>query len=117
VGLLPMLEATEYTGLYDVEHDDGVSGTAGITLINPFDVQTGPEEQFLKGWYAARETLANADGYIATRLYRAAMPNVRFAFVNIARWRDAGAFKAAVGSLSFPPTAQPHPGLYEIVRS
>jgi hypothetical protein len=50
-------------------------------------------------------------------------PEAEFQFVNIARWRSAEDFAAAIGSTAFRESAaglagyRPHPGLYRTVRS
>jgi len=56
-----------------------------VVLINPFEVPPENEEEFLKGWVAARDFMQRQKGYVATRLHRSLDPTARFRF---STWRN-----------------------------
>ena len=93
-----------------------------LTLINSFEVPAGEADKFIAAWEKARDYLAAQPGYIDTALHRAVGPEADFQFVNIARWRSAEDFTAAIGSTGFRESAAglagypAHPGLYRTVR-
>jgi len=97
--------------------------TEPVTLINAFEVPADEADKFIAAWEKARDYLATQPGYIDTALHRAVGPEAEFQFVNIARWRSAEDFVAAIGSAGFRESAaglagyRPHPGLFRIVRS
>src|SRR5688500_10252962 len=94
-----------------------------VVLINPFEV--APEvadREFLEGWQRAADYLQPQPGIIGTRLHRAASPDARFRFVNVAEWASLEAFRAAVSSEGFRRIAGDNrspnqPALYQVVRS
>lgn len=71
---------------YEVVREDGAPDTpGGVVLIDPFEVPAGEDDAFLAGWDDARAVLAEQQGYLGARLYRATGPaDVRF--VDLARW-------------------------------
>ena len=92
-------------------------------MINAFEVPDGRDDDFVRGWEAAREYLEAQPGYLDTALHRAVSPDAEFRFVNVARWESPQAFQAAVQSDAFRAAAQElapyraHPALYEVVRT
>jgi heme oxygenase (mycobilin-producing) len=110
-----------HSGVYEVVHEDGEpEGSAGVTLINAFEVPAESDEPFLAGWHRARELLAGRQGYLGTRLHRSVGP-ADYRFVNVARWSSPLMFSRAAGSDDFQATAaalpfRSHPALYQIVR-
>ena len=94
-----------------------------LTLINAFEVPAGEADTFIAAWEKARDYLATQPGYVDTALHQAVGPEAEFQFVNIARWRSAEDFTAAIGSGGFRESAgglagyRPHPGLYRTVRN
>jgi hypothetical protein len=74
---------------YEVVREDGGGGwdriPGGVVLIDPFEVPAGEDDAFLAGWDAARGVLAEQQGYLGARLYRATGP-ADFRFVDLARW-------------------------------
>jgi heme oxygenase (mycobilin-producing) len=94
-----------------------------LTLINAFEVPAGEADKFIAAWEKARDYLATQPGYIDTALHQAVGPEAEFQFVNIARWRSAEDFAAAIGGTAFRESAaglagyRPHLGLYRTVRS
>jgi heme-degrading monooxygenase HmoA len=94
-----------------------------LTLINAFEVPADEADTFIAAWEKARDYLATRPGYIDTALHQAVGPEAEFQFVNVARWRSAEDFAAAIGSTGFRESAaglagyRPHPGLYRTVRN
>jgi heme-degrading monooxygenase HmoA len=94
-----------------------------LILINAFEVSEEAEEEFLRGWDAARDYLKEQPGYVDTALHRAVAPGVDFRFVNVARWESAEHFQEAISSEGFEDASKAlseysaHPGLYEVVRT
>ena len=106
-------------GSYEVVRADGpADAEAGCVLINPFEVPKGEDERFLAGWEAARAALADARGYLGSRLHPTAEADFRF--VNVARWSSPlmlqratqrPGFQTAAAAIPFPS----HPALYQPV--
>jgi heme-degrading monooxygenase HmoA len=98
---------------------DFVAGSC--LLINAFEVPPEADDDFIRGWEAARDYLQTQPGYLDTALHRAVSPDAAFRFVNIARWQSPQQFQAAVQSPGFREASQglvayrPHPGLYEVI--
>ena len=98
------------------------SSSQPLVLINAFEVPPVADDDFIRGWEAARDYLQTQAGYVDTALHRAVSPEADFRFVNIARWESAQHFHAAIQSPGFREASQglaafrPHPGLYEVVR-
>jgi heme-degrading monooxygenase HmoA len=95
---------------------------ANVVLINPFEVPDGKEEEFLRGWEAARDFMQRQKGYVATRLHRSLDPTARFRFINVAEWESPAAFHAALTHPDFVRlrAATPfvhYPSLYEVART
>ena len=95
-----------------------------VTLINPFEVPAGREDEALAMWDRVAAYMRGRPGFVATRLHRAVSPGARFALVNIAEWASAEAFLMATASEEFGELTAgsqerfPHyPGLYRLVRS
>lgn len=94
-----------------------------LVLINAFEVPPDGDEDFIRGWEAARDYLQSQPGYVDTALHRAVSPDADFRFVNVARWQSPAHFQAAVQSPGFREVSQAlasyrsHPGLYEVVRT
>ena len=94
-----------------------------MTLINAFEVPGGEAERFVAAWEKTRDYLAAQPGYIDTALHQAVGPGADFLFVNIAHWRSADDFSAAMQSQGFRESAaglagyRSHPGLYRTIRS
>ena len=94
-----------------------------VILINAFEVPAGDAENFIAAWEKTRDYLQTQPGYLNTALHQAARPDAEFQFVNIARWRTADDFMAAIQSPGFQESAaglagyRPHPALYRLVRT
>ena len=92
-----------------------------VTLINPFEVSQGTDDNFLAAWERAAEYMRRQPGFVSSRLHRALRADARFRFVNLAEWESPGHFQAAFSAPEFrelsagaPPS---HPSLYEVVRT
>jgi heme-degrading monooxygenase HmoA len=94
-----------------------------FVLINAFEVSPDADDEFIRGWEAARDALSSQPGYIDTALHRAVSPQADFRFVNVARWRSPRDFQAAIESAAFREATaglarfRAHPALYEVVRT
>ena len=76
-----------------------------LTLINAFEVPGEQAEQFIAAWEKTRDYLETQPGYVDTALHQAIMPGADFQFVNIAHWRTAEDFRAAIQSPGFLESA------------
>lgn len=95
-----------------------------VTVINPFEVPEGREEDALSMWESFAAYFRKQPGYVSTKLHRAVGPDAKFHFVNIAEWESAQAFQAALQNPEIMDVAKnlpndiPHyPGLYEVIRT
>lgn len=94
-----------------------------LVLINAFEVPPDADDEFIRGWEAARDYLQTQPGYVDTALHRAISPDADFRFVNVARWESPQHFQAAIQSPGFREASQglasfrPHPALYEVVST
>jgi heme-degrading monooxygenase HmoA len=97
--------------------------TEAVILINAFEVPALDAENFVASWEKARDYLQSQPGFVDTVLHQAVTPDAEFQFVNIARWRTAEEFMAAVQRPGFGLAAaglagyRPHPALYRVVRT
>lgn len=95
---------------------------APVVLINTFEVVPGREAECLAAWDRAADFLSKKTGLLSTRLHRTIDPTARFGLINVARWRSAKDFRAAVGdpefrAIAYTDACRGAPALYEIVRS
>ena len=97
---------------------------ANVTVINPFEVPQGREEEALSMWEVFADYFRQQPGYISTELHKAIGDGAKFHFINIAKWESAEAFQAALGKPELGEIAKglpddiPHyPGLYEVIRT
>jgi len=94
-----------------------------VILINAFEVPAAGAAAFIAAWEQARDYLETQPGYIDTALHQALTPDAEFQFVNVARWRTAEDFGAAIQSPGFRQAAaglagyRPHAALYHSVRT
>ena len=91
-----------------------------VTLVNPFEVPEGKEEEFTARWQEAAAYMRQQEGFISTRLHRSLDPSARFNCVNVAVWDSPEHFRRAISSPQFREMAGAmpfpgHPGLYRIV--
>ena len=107
--------------LYETIREDGsVDEPGGTILINPFEVPNGREDEFLAGWETLHAIVATRQGYLGTRLSRAAGP-ADFRFVNVARWSSPLMYSRTLQTPEFQAASeridfQSHPALYEVIR-
>ena len=95
-----------------------------ITVINPFEVPEGREQDALTMWEVFADYFRQQPGYVSTKLHRALNPDAKFHFINIAEWESAEAFQSALGNPELMEVAKtlpndiPHfPGVYEVIRT
>jgi heme-degrading monooxygenase HmoA len=95
-----------------------------VTLINPFEVAPGREEDAVAYWDRCADVLRQQPGFISARLHRAITPGERFPLVNVAEWESAEHFQTAVSTSEFQSVAAPgasdfthFPAIYDIVRT
>ena len=91
-----------------------------VTLINPFEVPSGKEEQFLREWTAAAELMRHEPGFLSSRLHQSLNPQAKFRFVNVAQWESAQHFQTAMSKETFQKAIGQmnyvaYPALYEII--
>jgi hypothetical protein len=102
--------APSASGRYDVVHEDGLpDGEGGTLLVEPFEVATQGEEEFLAAWNAAHHVVARAQGCLGSRLLRSDR-DAAFRFVDLVRWSSPLMYARA------PKPAMPfasHPALYQ----
>lgn len=93
-----------------------------IKLINPFIV---PEQELaatIAMWDKARGFLETQPGYISTELHQSLSPGAQYRLVNVAVWKDAASFQAAMTKMREKvdlPRIEgvlPHPELYQVIR-
>ena len=94
-----------------------------VVLINSFEVPAADAETFIAAWEKTRDYLETQPGYIDTALHQALASDAEFQFVNVAHWRSAEDFAAAIRSPGMREAAaglagyRPHPALYRSVRT
>jgi heme-degrading monooxygenase HmoA len=96
-----------------------------FVFINPFEVQEGKEDEFLRSWQLAADYISTQPGFVSARLHRAISPDARFRFVNVAEWTSTEEWEAAISrSLEEVPEGVPflqslpsYPSFYEVVRA
>ena len=97
---------------YEVVREHGAADTSGgVVLIDPFEVPAGEDDAFLAGWDADRAVLAEQQGYLGARLYRATGP-ADFRFVDLTRWSSPLMVQRA-GAKGIPVPSRP--ALYQPV--
>jgi heme-degrading monooxygenase HmoA len=68
-----------------------------LTLVNLFTVPPGEEDAFAARFKTVVESLAGMPGFEGTELHRyAGVGDPSYAFVNIARWESADAWREAL---------------------
>ena len=72
-----------------------------VTLINPFEVPKGKEEECLEMWKEAAEYLKNQPGFINTKLHQSIIDDAKFKYINVAEWETPESFFKAVDTDEF----------------
>jgi heme oxygenase (mycobilin-producing) len=95
-----------------------------VTLINPFEVPEGKEEEALGFWDRVADYMRKQPGFISTLLHKPVVPWARFHFINVAEWQSAEHFEIAINNGEFKQLTDPYmevfphyPGLYQVVRT
>jgi heme-degrading monooxygenase HmoA len=91
-----------------------------VTLVNLFTVPAGEEDAFAARFAATVEACKGIPGFVKTELHRnAGVGDPAFAFVNIAVWESAEAWRAALPAIIQASGGLggvvPRPALYESV--
>ena len=91
-----------------------------VTLINPFEVPVGKEDEFVERWNQAAQYLRQRDGFISTRLHQSLDTHAPFRFVNVAVWESAEHFQQAMSTPEFQDLAgeihfSSHPAVYRVI--
>lgn len=97
-----------------------------VTLIHSFAVKPEDEEKFMNLWKKVDGYMRLQDGFIETKLHKSLdeqthLPQAKFRFVNVARWRSVESFEKAVICEKFKECARdifPYSGgagLYEVI--
>ena len=92
-----------------------------VTLINPFEVPAGKEDEFVERWKQAAEYLRQREGFVSTRLHQSLDPHAPFRFINVAVWESAEYFRQAMSTPEFQELAgampfSSHPALYQVIN-
>jgi len=88
---------------YEVAYEEGRNDVhGGVTLVHPFDVPPGADDDFVARWKRARVRLSRQRGFLGTRLHRATGP-ADFRFVEVARWSSPLMVARATGSAAGGP--------------
>lgn len=96
---------------------------ATVTVINPFEVPAGRQEEALALWDQVAAVMATQEGFLQARLHKALDPGARFQFVTVAEWQSPDQFATALESVELQGLERrladfPHsPGVYEVIRS
>jgi heme oxygenase (mycobilin-producing) len=99
----------------------GKEGTMNhVTLINPFEVPAGNEDEFVERWKQAAAYLRQREGFVSTRLHQSLDPHAPFRFINVAVWESAEHFQQAMSTPEFQELAgempfSSHPALYRVI--
>jgi hypothetical protein len=114
-GAVVVNASAAHSSLYEVIHEDGApDGSAGVTLIEPFEVAPDADEGFMAAWHGRRDTFSTQRGYLGTRLHRSLDAAADLRFVELARWSSPLMFfrvsRQAVAALPF----RSHPALYVV---
>src|SRR3954451_14176314 len=81
--------------------EETAMASGSVTLINPFEVPAGREDEALAMWDGLAAYMRGRPGFLATRLHKAVAPGARFALANVAEWASAEAFLGAAAAEEF----------------
>lgn len=93
------------------------------TVIVAYEVSNEDCDRFLDSWEKANDFLRTQDGFVCTALHRAVSANPDFRFVNVSKWANADAFRAATQCREFQEITgrlgafSLHASAYEVVRT
>ncbi len=92
----------------------------GVLLVNAFEVPIDQDEEFLRGWSAARDFMERQPGYRGTRLHRSLDGSARFRFINVAEWDTPVDLQAALAHPDFAAVREGvpfvhYPACYEVI--
>lgn len=81
--------------------EQDLSSTECAILINPFEVESEEEDDCLKMWNEAADSLSECEGFVSTNLCKSVVQDSKYRYVNIAEWDSAKSFINAVGRPEF----------------
>jgi heme-degrading monooxygenase HmoA len=93
------------------------------TAIVAYEVSAEDSERFLDSWERANGFLKKQPGLVSNKLHKAVSAAPDFRFVNVSRWENADAFRAATQNPAFQEAsgrlgAFPiHASVYEVVAT
>lgn len=79
----------------------GAVTTGPVTLINSFRVPPERDEAFRALWEQTSRYFIRQPGFRSLRLHRAVSDDAAYRWVNVARWDNEAAFRAAHGTAEF----------------
>ena len=96
-----------------------------VIVINPYELPETKEPETLSAWDEFAEHFRSQPGFINSTLHRALRPDARFRLINVAQWRSAEQFLAALNHPSVDriaarrkdPDVRSFPSVYQIVRT
>ena len=91
-----------------------------VVLINAFEVPSGEDQSFLKGWERAHDFLLGQPGYRSSQLHKSVELGADFRYVNVAVWDSEDAFRAATSRPEFRDIGTEYPfhsSVYEVVSA
>jgi len=97
--------------------------TTPVTAIVAYEVSAEDAERFMDSWERAQAFMKKQPGLVSTKLHKAVSAAPDFRFVNVTRWENADAFRAATQSPGFQEAsgrlgAFPiHASVYEVVAT
>jgi heme-degrading monooxygenase HmoA len=92
-------------------------------VIVAYEVAHEDRDRFLDSWERANATLKEQRGFVSAALHQAVSANPEFRFVNIGRWENADAFRAATQHPDYLQAAARlgafpvHASVYEVLKS
>jgi heme-degrading monooxygenase HmoA len=91
-----------------------------VTLINPFEVPAGKEDEFMERWKQAGEYFRQREGFVSTRLHQSLDPEAAYRFINVGVWESSEHFRQATSTPEFQELLRgfpfsSHPALYRLI--
>ncbi|QQD74037.1 antibiotic biosynthesis monooxygenase family protein [Acidithiobacillus ferrivorans] len=78
------------------DHCDGHSW-----MVNPFEITNAQIPEVLDMWDKAKDHMVAKEGFINARLFRARSETARYGLINVAHWRSAEFFMAALDDKAY----------------
>lgn len=93
------------------------------TGIVAYEVSAEDAERFMDSWKRAQAFMKEQPGLLSTKLHKAVSAAPDFRFVNVTRWQNADAFRAATQSPGFQEASgrlgafHIHAAVYDVVAT